>query len=101
MTEKPAPLNIFYRLVLIASALFVITIFAMIANLMGDPEAPATSLIDRYSGLALFVEFIAVLVFGFLAMAVERREIVREQAKEEELKQKEESSKLSETDSAE
>ncbi len=84
MSEKPKPLNIFFTLVIIASALFIITIFAMSANILGDENAPMTSIIDRYSGIALGIEFVAILVFGFLAMALDRSEMLREKAKEEE-----------------
>ena len=83
MSEKPKPLNIFFTLVIIASALFIITIFAMSANILGDENAPMTSIIDRYAGIALVIEFVAILVFGFLAMALDRSEMLREKAKEE------------------
>ena len=82
MTEKPKPLNKFFPLVIAASALFIITIFAMSANIMGDPEAPMTGFIDRYAGFALGIEFVCILIFGFLALIMDRREILKEQEEE-------------------
>lgn len=83
MTEKPKPLNKFFYLVIIASALFIITIFAMLSNILGDEEAPMTKIIDRYSGYALGVEFVAILIFGTLALILDRREILKEQEEAE------------------
>ena len=65
--------NIFFRLAAGLVALFVITIFGLIAILFGDPAAPVARLLDRI-GLQLIVgELFAILVVGTFAMTFDRR----------------------------
>ena len=70
--EQPAPrtLNPFFRITIIAGAVFVITILAMIASALGaTPPSPAKTTFDEAAGWLLAVEVIAVLASAFLAMA--------------------------------
>ena len=70
--EQPAPrsLNPFFRITIIASAMFVITILAMIASALGAaPSSPAKTTFDETSGWLLAVEVVAILASAFLAMA--------------------------------
>lgn len=56
---------------------FVITIFALIAILFGDPAAPVAKWLDQ-NGMRLIIgEMCAILVTGALAMTVDRREALR------------------------
>jgi len=70
--EQPAPrtLNPFFRITIIAGALFVITILAMIASALGAaPSSPARTTFDEYAGWLLAVEVVTILASAFLAMA--------------------------------
>ena len=56
---------------------FVITIFALIAILFGDPAAPVAKWLDQ-NGMRLIVgEMCSILVTGALAMTVDRRQALR------------------------
>ena len=70
--EQPAPrsLNPFFRITIIASAMFVITILAMIASALGAaPSSPARTTFDETAGWLLAVEVVTILASAFLAMA--------------------------------
>jgi hypothetical protein len=66
--------NPFFALTAAFAALFVVTILILVATVFGDPAAPMARLIDRYGGGLLAVEVIGLLVCGFVAMAVDRRQ---------------------------
>jgi hypothetical protein len=69
--------NLFFPLVILAGALFVVTILAMLAVPFGDPEAPIAGWIERYAGRLIAAEVVLVLVLGFLALLVDRRRTMR------------------------
>ena len=71
MSDKPQPPNVFFRLVIVASAVFIITIFAMVAVMFGDPRAPLAQLLNEYSGKLLVVEVAAILITGWLGMTID------------------------------
>ena len=50
------------------------TVFAMVAATFGDPEAPMAKLLDQYAGYMIGAEVVATLLFGFIALAVDRRQ---------------------------
>jgi len=83
MSDQPEPINFFFRLVVFASALFVITIFALVATIFSDPDVPAVQFLNEYGGTLIAGEVIATLLIGFLAMAVDRRQILRKQPADE------------------
>ena len=71
----PAPplhVNLFFRLAAGLVVLFVITIFAMIANLLGDPRAPVAQFLDRYALHFIIGETIGILITGTLAMTIDQ-----------------------------
>lgn len=65
--------NIFFRLAAGLVALFVVTIFALIATMFGDPAAPVAKLLDRYGMQLIVGEMFAILIVGTLAMTIDRR----------------------------
>lgn len=80
-SEQPAPplhVNLFYRLSAGLVVLFVITVFAMIANLLGNPKAPAARFLDQYALHLIVLETIGILVTGTLAMTIDRRQARRD-----------------------
>ena len=71
---KPETLNPFFRITIIATALFVITILAMIASALGPISAsPARATFDENAGWLLGAELVAILASAFLAMAGDNR----------------------------
>lgn len=71
--------NVFFRLLLIAGAVFIVTILAMVASLLGDPQAPPTKWLDRHGTTILMGEVLAIVVTSFLALAIDRRRTLRKQ----------------------
>lgn len=82
MTDKPKSRNVFFPLAAAASALFVFTIFVSIAAMFGDPRAQAAVFLDAYGGALIAGEVAAILVFGFLALAIDRRQTLRQQKRQ-------------------
>lgn len=73
--------NPFFPLAAISSALFIVTILALIASVFGDPQAPVAQLLDRYAGRLITCEVTLILLTGFLAMFVDRRQTKRAERK--------------------
>lgn len=71
--------NPFFRLAAFSSVLFIVTILALVAGVFGDTRAPLAHLLDRYAGRLLAGEVAAILITGFLAMFVDRRQSLRSQ----------------------
>ncbi len=71
--------TLFFRLVVPATSVFVITILALIAVLFGDERAPLAQVLNRYGNTLLVLEFVAIIVLSILAMALDRRQILRDQ----------------------
>ena len=77
--DPTRPRNPFFPLAAFSSVLFIVTILALVAGVFGDPRAPLAQLLDRYAGRLLAGEVAAILVTGFLAMFVDRRQTKRSQ----------------------
>jgi hypothetical protein len=79
MSESRAPRNPFFPLAAFCSALFIVTILAMLASVFGDERAPLARLFDQYAGRLITGEVAATLLTGFLALLVDRRQALRSQ----------------------
>jgi methylated-DNA-[protein]-cysteine S-methyltransferase len=82
--QVPSEMNmsrILFTLTAVAATLFVITILAMIAMLLGDPVAPVNEWFNRHGGTVFIVEVCAIGALGLSAMIVDRRETLRSQPK--------------------
>ncbi|MFM9965019.1 MAG: hypothetical protein ACKV2Q_27785 [Planctomycetaceae bacterium] len=77
-TEPPNRASLLFRLTALAGIAFVITIFALIALVFGDPRSPAAMWFNRNAGALLAVEVAAILVLGFAAMAQDRQQALRD-----------------------
>ena len=69
--------SLFFRLIVPATVVFILTILALIASLFGDPNAPVSQWLDANGNSLLLWEFVVVLTISFLAMAVDRRRTLR------------------------
>lgn len=75
MTRKAIPNNLFFFLVALFGAAFIITIMALITiTFIGSTEAPLARLLDAHAGALLTGEVVAILLTGFIALAVDRRQ---------------------------
>jgi hypothetical protein len=71
--------SLLFKLVIPATAIFAITILALIAVLFSDPRAPVAKFLDRHGDTLLLAEFVVVIVLSLLAMTVDRIQILRDQ----------------------
>lgn len=69
MSAKP---SLLFRAVGLVAALFVLTVFVMIAAVFSDPELPINLWLNRYSLPLLLGEVGLLLVLGFAAMVTDR-----------------------------
>ncbi len=76
-TRPPGELNFFFRLAVASSAVFIITIFALVAALFGNPQAPPAQFLNAYGGVLIAGEVGVILFVAFVAMAVDRIRTVR------------------------
>lgn len=60
------------------TTVFVITVLAMVAMLIGQPNAPINVWFNVHGATVLTVEVLSIGVFGMAAMVVDRRETLRE-----------------------
>src|SRR5262245_8703280 len=79
MSDARAPRNPFFPLAVFCSALFIVTILAMLASVFGDERAPLARLFDQYAGRLIAGEVAAILLTGFLALLIDRRQALRSQ----------------------
>jgi hypothetical protein len=77
MSEPDHSRNPFFPLAVLCSILFIATILALVASVFGDARAPLSRLLEQYAGRLIAGEVAAVLLTGFLAMAVDRRQSLR------------------------
>lgn len=69
--------NPFFRLVVLATVAFVVTILALVAAMLGDPAAPVNRLLDRYGGVLLAGEVVTIGLAGLLALVLDRWQTVQ------------------------
>lgn len=70
--------SLLFKLVIPATAVFVITILSLIAVVFSDPRAPVAKFLNQYGNTLLIIEFVVVIVLTFLAMTVDRIQILKQ-----------------------
>lgn len=78
MRHRPKPASLLFRLTAVAAGLFVVTILALIAIVIGKSQTPGARWLNRHAGPVFAVEVGAILGLGFFAMAQDRRQTLRE-----------------------
>lgn len=78
MRGPGSPASLLFRLVIPATAAFVITILAMIAVLFGDDRAPFAQVINRYGNVTLVVEFVLIIGLTLASMTADRIATLRQ-----------------------
>lgn len=86
MSDGPERLNPFYHLAIFASALFIVTVLALLAALFGNQNAPAARFLNEFGGILIVAEVAVTLSVGMLALVVDRRATLR-RLRERELEQ--------------
>lgn len=66
--------NLLFRLVIFFSAAFLITILLLMATTFSASRSPVKQMLDLYGLHLIGIELAAILVCGFFAMAVDRRQ---------------------------
>jgi len=60
------------------TTVFIITILAMVAMLVGDPNAPINVWFNNHGSMIMTVEVVGIGLSGMSAMVADRRETLRE-----------------------
>ncbi len=68
----PAKPSLLFRAVGLLAALFVLTVFMMVAALFSDPELPINVWLNHYAMHLLLGEVALLLIVGFLAMVTDK-----------------------------
>lgn len=79
MRHQPKPASLLFRLTAVAAGVFVVTILALIAIVIGNSQSPGAVWLNRNAGSLFAVEVAAILGLGFAAMAQDRKQTLREQ----------------------
>ena len=79
MRHQPKPASLLFRLTAVAAGVFVVTILALIAIVIGNSHSPGAVWLNRNAGSLFAVEVAAILGLGFAAMAQDRKQTLREQ----------------------
>ena len=69
--------RLLFQLTAIATMVFVVTILALVAVLLGDPAAPMNVWFNDHGTTVLIIEVVAIVIFGLAAMTADRRETLR------------------------
>ncbi len=80
MRRPGSPPTFLFRLIIPVTAVFIITIMSMIAVVFSDERAPVAQFLNRHGNTMLMVEFVAVIIVTFVAMAYDRYQTLRAQA---------------------
>lgn len=80
MHRPSQPASLLFRLTAVAGVAFVVTILALIAIVISNSQSPGARWLNRHAGSVFAVEVAAILVLGFVAMAQDRKQTLRERA---------------------
>ena len=80
MRRPGSPPTFLFRLIIPVTAVFIVTIMSMIAVVFSDERAPVAQFLNRHGNTMLLVEFIAVIIVTFLAMAYDRWQTLKGQS---------------------
>jgi hypothetical protein len=64
--------NPFFSLCAALSLAFVITVFALVATMFGNPQSPANKFLDQQGLMLIGLEVGGILISGFAAMVLDQ-----------------------------
>jgi len=73
-------MNVFFRLTVVATSVFVVTILASLSTLFGDPLSPVNVFLEQRATGILVFEVAVILTLALLALSVDRRRTLKQQA---------------------
>lgn len=85
MRGPGAPVSWLFKLIVPATAIFVVTVMSLIAAVFSDQRAPVAVFLNEHGSRLLVVEFVTVMALSFLAMAVDRIQTLRQSQKSSKL----------------
>ena len=83
MSQTPQRTNPFFRLVIPACTVFIVTIFAMVAIPFGNPDSPPAQFFDENGGMLISYEVVAILFLSLCALFLDRRQTLKKNHGEE------------------
>ena len=78
MRGPGAPASLLFKLIVPATAIFIVTVMSLIAAVFSDQRAPVAKLLNQHGTKLLIAEFVAVMGLSFLAMTVDRIQTLRQ-----------------------
>ena len=78
MRGPGAPASLLFKLIVPATAIFIVTVMALIAVVFSDQRAPVAKFLNAWGTTLLVVEFVAVMGLSILAMTVDRIRTLRD-----------------------
>jgi len=78
MRGPGTPASLLFKLIIPATAVFIVTIMALIAVVFSDQRAPVARFLNEYGTTLLVAEFVVVTGLSFLAMTVDRIRTLRQ-----------------------
>jgi len=78
MRGPGASASLLFKLIVPATAIFIITIMSLIAVVFSDQQAPVAKFLNKHGTKLLMVEFAAVVGLSFMAMTVDRIRTLRQ-----------------------
>lgn len=79
MSDTKKPEHPLFKLVILSSAAFLITVLAMIVSMLSPSGSPIGTFFSDNGGRMIGIEVVLIIGFGIAAMTADRRRIVREQ----------------------
>lgn len=78
MRGPGAATSLIFKLIVPATALFIVTVMSLIAAVYSDQRAPVAKFLNQHGTKLLIAEFLAVMGLSFLAMTVDRIQTLRQ-----------------------
>lgn len=78
MRGPGTPASLLFKLIVPATAIFIVTVMALIAVVFSDQRAPIAKFLNAWGTTLLEVEFVAVMGLSILAMTVDRIRTLRD-----------------------
>ena len=72
--------NLFFPVLVYSVSLFILTIFALVAAVVGESTAPLFVWINDQAGMLILAEVAVIMIACVLALAIDRRQILKQQA---------------------
>jgi membrane protein DedA with SNARE-associated domain len=77
VSGPPEKVSFLFRAAAVLAAIFCITIFAMVAAMLGDEASPPVRFLNNHGGTLIAVEVAATLLVAVIAMGADRIKTLR------------------------